>query len=266
MLSVTIKLTPAIDSKTRMAHGSHAAPKWVDSNAGDCLLYRGGGVSEAVVEVVLDGYSAPLTAGHFAALIREGYYDGLSLQSGEAAWYVGGSDVREPTATSLLPLPFEIMQMGEFEPRYRIPLDVQDGEFPVLPMSVYGSLAMARDIDDNGSDPSKFFFYLYDRRTSGLGGLSFEEGNFAVFGYVTGGEELLPQLRMGDVIASARLVSGENKLTAVGGSGVMWDVGLVVEGWLDWRSSGGRDEPASGTRRQCAGGADAEGLGWLSEA
>ncbi|KAK3286369.1 hypothetical protein CYMTET_6071 [Cymbomonas tetramitiformis] len=31
-------------------------------------------------------------------------------------------------------------------------------------------------------------------------------------------------------------------------------------------SSGGRDEPASGTRQQCAGGADAEGLGWLSEA
>ncbi|KAK3279617.1 hypothetical protein CYMTET_12509 [Cymbomonas tetramitiformis] len=37
-----------------------------------------------------------------------------------------------------------------------------------------------------------------------------------------------------------------------------------------WRygshSSGGRDEPASGTRQQCASGADAEGLGWLSEA
>ncbi|KAK3276043.1 hypothetical protein CYMTET_15858 [Cymbomonas tetramitiformis] len=53
---------------------------------------------------------------------------------------------------------------------------------------------------------------------------------------------------------------------AVGGSGVMWGVGLVVEGWLDWRSLGGRDEPASGTRWQCAGSADAEGLGWLSEA
>ncbi|KAK3242763.1 hypothetical protein CYMTET_47559 [Cymbomonas tetramitiformis] len=53
---------------------------------------------------------------------------------------------------------------------------------------------------------------------------------------------------------------------AVGGSGVMWDVGLVVEGWLDWRRLGGRDEPASGTRRQCADSADAEGVGWLSEA
>ncbi|KAK3250800.1 hypothetical protein CYMTET_39834 [Cymbomonas tetramitiformis] len=55
-------------------------------------------------------------------------------------------------------------------------------------------------------------------------------------------------------------------LGRVGGSGVLWDVGLVVKGWLDWRSSGGRDEPASGKRQQCAGVADADGLGWLSEA
>ncbi|KAK3241179.1 hypothetical protein CYMTET_49033 [Cymbomonas tetramitiformis] len=55
----------------------------------------------------------------------------------------------------------------------------------------------------------------------------------------------------------------------------------LAEGWPPWHGDtaavrrqdsrrgaqlGGRDEPASGTRRQCAGGADAEGLGWLSEA
>ncbi|KAK3237217.1 hypothetical protein CYMTET_52688 [Cymbomonas tetramitiformis] len=78
-------------------------------------------------------------------------------------------------------------------------------------------------------------------------------------------------------------------LKAVGGSVAAWDMSLVVEGWLDWRGwagfrdatavhrqhsrseaqvarSGVRDEPASGTRQQCAGGADAEGLGWLSDA
>ncbi|KAK3286526.1 hypothetical protein CYMTET_5926 [Cymbomonas tetramitiformis] len=72
--------------------------------------------------------------------------------------------------------------------------------------------------------------------------------------------------QVGAVRHDSYSASVERIAQAVGGSGVMWDVGLVVEGWLDWRSSGGRDEPASGTRRQCAGGADAEGLGWLSEA
>ncbi|KAK3278616.1 hypothetical protein CYMTET_13456 [Cymbomonas tetramitiformis] len=72
--------------------------------------------------------------------------------------------------------------------------------------------------------------------------------------------------QVGTVRRDSYSASVERIAQAVGGSGVMWDVGLVVEGWLDWRSSGGRDEPASGTRRQCAGGADAEGLGWLSEA
>ncbi|KAK3244007.1 hypothetical protein CYMTET_46368 [Cymbomonas tetramitiformis] len=38
-------------------------------------------------------------------------------------------------------------------------------------------------------------------------------------------------------------------------------LGILAVAWI-----GGRDGPASGTRRQCAGGADAEGLGWLSEA
>ncbi|KAK3241423.1 hypothetical protein CYMTET_48810 [Cymbomonas tetramitiformis] len=67
-------------------------------------------------------------------------------------------------------------------------------------------------------------------------------------------------------ITAKRFSHVELALGRVGGSGVLWDVGLVVKGWLDWRSSGGRDEPASGTSQQCAGVADADGLGWLSEA
>ncbi|KAK3250119.1 hypothetical protein CYMTET_40485 [Cymbomonas tetramitiformis] len=58
----------------------------------------------------------------------------------------------------------------------------------------------------------------------------------------------------------------ELALRRVGGSGVLWDMGLVVKGWLDWRSSGSRDGPASGTSQRRAGVADVDGLGWLSEA
>lgn len=39
----------------------------------------GGGSKEAVLEVVLDGYSAPLTAGHFAQLVEENYYDNATI-------------------------------------------------------------------------------------------------------------------------------------------------------------------------------------------
>ncbi|KAK3275070.1 hypothetical protein CYMTET_16783 [Cymbomonas tetramitiformis] len=35
---------------------------------------------------------------------------------------------------------------------------------------------------------------------------------------------------------------GGSALAAVGGSGLIWDVGLVVEGWLDWRSPVGWKE------------------------
>lgn len=81
-------------------------------------------------------------------------------------------------------LPLELRAQGEYEPRYRVPLDaLGGGEMPVLPISVYGAVAALRGGDGgNDSSPGGFFFFLYDRRTSGLGGLSFDEGQFSVFG------------------------------------------------------------------------------------
>lgn len=87
---------------------------------------------------------------------------------------------------------------------------MKDGELPVLPLSVYGSVVMAHSaVSEELSSPNQFFFYLYDKRNvskifsnnideiyissmlktlnlwqAGLGGLSFDEGQFSVFGYV----------------------------------------------------------------------------------
>ena len=36
-------------------------------------------------------------------------------------------------------IPLEIMAQGEFEPGYRLPLDIRGGERPVLPLSIYGA-------------------------------------------------------------------------------------------------------------------------------
>ncbi|KAE8674449.1 Peptidyl-prolyl cis-trans isomerase CYP37 [Hibiscus syriacus] len=136
----------------------------------------------ATIQVVLDGYSAPLTTGNFAKL------NGYSV-------------------------PLEIMPSGQFEPLYKTTLSVQDGELPVLPLSVYGAVAMAHsDVSEEYSSPYQFFFYLYDKRNSGLGGISFDEGQFSVFGYTTAGREILPQIRTGDVIKSAKPVEGRDHL------------------------------------------------------
>lgn len=50
-------------------------------------------------------------------------------------------------------LPLELRAQGEYEPRYRVPLDALGaGEMPVLPISVYGAVAALRG--DNGNDSS----------------------------------------------------------------------------------------------------------------
>ncbi|XP_058220653.1 peptidyl-prolyl cis-trans isomerase CYP37, chloroplastic-like [Rhododendron vialii] len=67
-------------------------------------------------------------------------------------------------------------------------------------------------VSEEYSSPYQFFFYLYDKRSAGLGGLSFDEGQFSVFGYTTVGRETLPTIKTGDLIRSAKLVEGQDRL------------------------------------------------------
>ena len=47
---------------------------------------------------------------------------------------------------------------------------------------------------------------------AGLAGLSFDEGQFGVAGYLTKGAEALSRLEDGDRLVSARLISGADRL------------------------------------------------------
>lgn len=93
-----------------------------------------------------------------------------------------------PTLHAGKTIPLELMAAGAFDPLYRTHLDVNSGELPVLPLSIYGAVAMshAPDTPDDDSAASQFFLYKFVRQNSGLAGLSFDEGQFAVCGYVTG--------------------------------------------------------------------------------
>ncbi|XP_024015620.1 peptidyl-prolyl cis-trans isomerase CYP37, chloroplastic isoform X2 [Eutrema salsugineum] len=163
----------------------------------------------ATIQVVIDGFSAPLTAGNFAKLVTSGAYDGAKLNTvNQAVITEDGSGKVESVS-----VPLEVMPSGQFEPLYRTPLSVQDGELPVLPLSVYGAVAMAHsENSDEYSSPYQFFIYLYDKRNSGLGGLSFDEGQFSVFGYTTAGRDILGQIKTGDIIKSAKLIEGQDRL------------------------------------------------------
>ncbi|GAB2266536.1 hypothetical protein Dimus_001538 [Dionaea muscipula] len=102
-------------------------------------------------QVVLDGYSAPLLVGNFAELLN--CANQAVLSDNNLDKNIGYS------------VPLEIMPSGQFKPLYRTTLSVQDGELPVLPLSVYGAIAMAHsEVFEEFSSPNQFFFYLYDKR------------------------------------------------------------------------------------------------------
>ena len=69
--------------------------------------------------------------------------------------------------------------------RYRSTLDVQNGELPVLPLSIRGAVSMTHLPDTetflSGND---FFIFKFDKKQAGQAGLAFDEGTFGVFGYV----------------------------------------------------------------------------------
>lgn len=67
---------------------------------------------------------------------------------------------------------------------------------------------MARsNLPDSAS--AQFYIALTD--------LDFLDGNYAVFGYVTSGMEVVDQIQQGDRITSARVVSGLENLKPAGG-------------------------------------------------
>eukprot|EP00899_Mesostigma_viride_P009366 jgi/Mesvir1/18430/Mv14297-RA.1 len=201
---------PAMYKSLPILSGRAVVELTVASSGKGFVLDAGGGPKkQGVLEITLDGYSAPISAGNFARLASKGFYDGVKLQvSPENVLAVGLSnpEVEE--------LPLEIQQAGEFEPRYRVPLDLDEGEFPIIPMSIYGAVCLAHaPSNPSASSSSDFFIYLYDKRNSGLGGVAFDEGQFTVIGYVTSGSEILSQLKSGETIKSMKLVSGAERLS-----------------------------------------------------
>lgn len=191
---------------------------------------------EATVELIVkgspiiiqvDGADAPITAGNFVDLVNRGVYNGLAFHRvvrEPQPFVVQGGDPqgRDPNfpidrlgtggftdpATSLPRyIPLEITPDGAKQPIYSQTFEeAKVTKSPKL-KHTRGAVAMARS-QPTDSASSQFYIALTD--------LDFLDGNYAVFGYVTSGMEIIDQVRQGDRITSARVVSGIENLKPAG--------------------------------------------------
>ncbi|MCL2933344.1 MAG: peptidylprolyl isomerase [Trichodesmium sp. MAG_R03] len=170
--------------------------------------------------LVVDGYSAPVTAGNFVDLVQRGFYDGLEFIRSEKSYYLQAGDPPGPEVGFINPdsgkyrnIPLEILVRGDKEPTYSFTLE-EIGRFrekPVLPFSAYGTVAMARPEAENDGGSSQFFFFLFQAQLTPAG-INLLDGRYAVFGYVVSGKKVLEQLSKGSKIISAKVVAGLENL------------------------------------------------------
>ncbi|NEQ41245.1 MAG: peptidylprolyl isomerase [Okeania sp. SIO3I5] len=170
--------------------------------------------------LIVDGYSAPITAGNFVDLVQRGFYDGLDFIRSEQSYVLQAGDPPGPEVGFIDPdsgeyrnIPLEILVKGDKEPTYSFTLE-EIGRFreqPVLPFSAYGTVAMARPEEENDGGSSQFFFFLFQPELTPAG-VNLLDGRYTVFGYVVEGKKVLEQLGKGDKIISAKVVAGLENL------------------------------------------------------
>ncbi|NJO75406.1 MAG: peptidylprolyl isomerase [Leptolyngbyaceae cyanobacterium RM1_406_9] len=178
-------------------------------------------VNGSPITIQVDGMNAPVTAGNFVDLVQRGVYDGLVfhrvekqpepfvVQGGDPqssdpnfpAAQLGTGSFVDPETSAPRYVPLEIKPEGAEEPVYSQPLAAGSAR-PVL-KHTRSAVAMARsNLPDSAS--SQFYFALSD--------LSFLDGNYAVFGYVTEGMDVVDQIEQGDRIESATVTAGAENL------------------------------------------------------
>jgi len=177
--------------------------------------------SPIVIEV--DGSQAPITAGNFIDLVNRGVYNGLAfhrvvrdpqpfvVQGGDPqsqdlnfpAQQLGTGSFIDPETKMPRYIPLEIKPTGADQPVYGQTLEEAKVTDPPALSHRRGAIAMARSQAPDSAS-SQFYITLAD--------LPFLDGNYAVFGYVSQGMEVVDTIQQGDRIESARVVKGLEQL------------------------------------------------------
>ncbi len=186
-------------------------------------------VKGAPITIEVDGTDAPITAGNFVDLVKQGVYNGSMFHRvvrEPQPFVVQGGDPQSKDPN----FPPAMLGTGSFvdpitkQPRY-IPLEIKpEGSEQPIYSQVFrdagvtakpklkhtrGAVAMARSANPDSAS-AQFYFALAD--------LDFLDGNYAVFGYVTEGMDTVDKVQQGDRIQSAEVTKGLENLKVAGKS------------------------------------------------
>ncbi|MGD1905402.1 MAG: peptidylprolyl isomerase [Leptolyngbyaceae cyanobacterium] len=184
-------------------------------------------VSGGQVLIELDGSHAPVTAGNFVDLVERGIYDGsvfhrvirepdpFVVQGGDPQSVdpsvpperLGTGSFVNPDTGEARFIPLEIQPEGANDPAYNQAFDLARGAAPPVLRHTRGAIAMARS-QPLDSASAQFYIALAD--------LPFLDGNYAVFGYVTEGMDVVDGIQQGDILDSAEILEGAENLQPAG--------------------------------------------------
>ncbi len=176
--------------------------------------------TQGTIAIVVDGYSAPVSAGNFVDLVQRGFYDGLPFSGADDNFVLQTGDPVGPEAGFIDPktkqyraIPLEILVKGEELPFYGTTLEELGLYLPklALPFNSYGAVALARPDTETNGGSSQFFFFKFDNELTPPG-FNLMDGRYSVFGYLVGGKDTLDKLTDKDKIISAKVVNGAENL------------------------------------------------------
>ena len=215
-----LSATPVESSSTDISSANMNNLPTLDGTAKVELVVNG---SSIVMEI--DGNNAPITAGNFIDLIDRGVYNGLAFhrvvkqpqpfvaQGGDPQGkdpnfpvsQLGTGGFIDPDTGERRFIPLEIKLNGEEEPIYSKAVGRQAGFSAPAPVLKHdrGAVAMARSQAPDSAS-SQFYIALAD--------LEFLDGDYAVFGKVLEGMDVVDGIEQGDRIESAKVIEGAENL------------------------------------------------------
>lgn len=172
-------------------------------------------VKGSPIVMEINGDLAPITAGNFVDLVQRDFYNGLTFHrvvKEPQPFVVQGGDPKgngtggfvNPETGQKRSIPLEIVPEGASEPVYGKTLKQAGmGGEPELKHSE-GVLSMARSQMPNSAS-SQFFITLAE--------VPFLDGDYAAFGKVQSGMDVVKNIQVGDRIEAAKVVSGLDNLS-----------------------------------------------------